>query len=212
MGFCLLNNVAVAASAALASGARKVAIVDWDVHHGNGTQAMFYDDPRVLFISLHQYPFYPGTGAAAEVGDGAGRGYTANVALPAGQGPETYAYAFRRVVLPLLDRFAADLVLVSAGFDAHARDPLAQMHLDDESYRAMASALIDHAERTGHGRVGLLLEGGYDLIALERSIACAARALTGERLALSEDAPQRDGRDAVERTRAALEPFWQLPH
>jgi acetoin utilization deacetylase AcuC-like enzyme len=210
MGFCMLNNVALAASTALACGARRVAIVDWDVHHGNGTQAAFYDDPRVLFISLHQYPFYPGTGAPDEVGNGAGRGHTANIALPRDQGPETYGYAFRRLVLPLLERFSADLILVSAGFDAHRRDPLAQMRLDRESYQAMGSALVDHAERAGHGRVGLVLEGGYDLYALEESVAGATHALMGERLPLPEDAPQPVGRDAVEQTRRALEPYWEL--
>lgn len=210
MGFCLINNIAVAARSALASGARRVAIVDWDVHHGNGTQAAFYDDPRVLFVSLHQYPFYPGTGAAGEIGAGEGRGFTANVALPADQGPETYAYAFRRVVLPLLDSFGADLVLVSAGFDAHRRDPLAQMQLDAQSYAAMAAALVAQTERHGHGRVGLLLEGGYDLSALTESVAAAARALRGEAAALPQGEPQDAGREAVEQTRRALAPFWDL--
>ena len=210
MGFCMLNNIAVAAHAALAAGAERVAIVDWDVHHGNGTQHAFYDDARVLFVSLHQYPFYPGTGSPRELGRGAGLGSTANLALPAGQGPETYAYAFERVVLPLLDRFAPDLVLVSAGFDAHARDPLAQMALDSESYQAMTSALLAQAERTGHGRLALVLEGGYDLRALEQSVRLVARALAGDRLALPTELPRSAGRDAVELTRTALQPIWQL--
>jgi acetoin utilization deacetylase AcuC-like enzyme len=210
MGFCMVNNVAVAAHAALAQGARKVAIVDFDVHHGNGTQDAFYADPRVLFVSLHQWPFYPGTGAPDEIGEGPGAGFTANLALPAGQGPETYAYAFTRVVLPLLDRFGADLVLVSAGFDAHARDPLAQMELDAATYAGMASALLEHAQRAGHGRVGFLLEGGYDLVALRESVAAVARAARGERTGLSEDAPSTAGRAAVERTRRALAPYWQI--
>jgi acetoin utilization deacetylase AcuC-like enzyme len=209
MGFCMLNNVAVAASAALDAGALRAAIVDWDVHHGNGTQSAFYADPRVLFVSLHQHPFYPGTGRPDEIGQGPGRGYTANVALPSGQGPETYAHAFRRVVLPLLGRFEPDLVLVSAGFDAHRRDPLAQMHLDAASYGAMASALVEQAQPRG-GRVGLLLEGGYDLIALQESVAAATRALRGERTALPEDAPSTAGREAVELARRALEPYWNL--
>jgi acetoin utilization deacetylase AcuC-like enzyme len=212
MGFCLINNVAVATASALDAGARRVAIVDWDVHHGNGTQAAFYGDPRVLFVSLHQHPFYPGSGEPEEIGSGAGRGYTANVALPAGQGPESYAHAFRHLVLPLLERFAADLVLVSAGFDAHRRDPLAQMHLDAQSYAAMAGSLVDHVERVGHGRVALLLEGGYDLRALHESVAGSARALLGERIALSEDAAPEAARAAVARTRRALEPYWQLEH
>jgi acetoin utilization deacetylase AcuC-like enzyme len=210
MGFCLLNNVAIAATAALEAGARKVAIVDWDVHHGNGTQDVFYDDPRVLFVSLHQYPFYPGTGAPAETGTCKGTGTTANLALPAGSGPETYADAFRRVVVPLLDRFGADLVLVSAGFDAHARDPLAQMHLDEASYQAFATALVDHVEARGHGRLGCVLEGGYDLQALEGSVAATVRAMLGQRLALPEGAAPPTGRASVDATLRALAPFWQL--
>jgi acetoin utilization deacetylase AcuC-like enzyme len=204
MGFCMLNNIALAAHAALTAGAQRVAIVDWDVHHGNGTQHAFYDDPRVLFISMHQYPWYPGTGAADETGRGAGVGFTANLALPAGQGPETYGHAFRHVVLPMLERFDADLLLVSAGFDAHTRDPLAQMHLDAASYQAMACALITQAEAAGHGRVGFLLEGGYDLQALEQSVRGVGRALTGDDMALPESRPDDAGLQAVAASARAL--------
>jgi len=207
MGFCVLNNVAVGAAAALAAGAKKVAIVDWDVHHGNGTQAAFERDPRVLFVSLHQYPFYPGSGGHDEIGEGEARGLTCNLALPSAQGPESYAYAFRRVVLPLLDGFGAELVLVSAGYDAHARDPLGGMRLDAASYGAMTTALLDHVERAGHGRLGLVLEGGYDLLALEHSHAAVGHALLGQRFELPEAPPPEVGRLAVERTRRALEPF-----
>jgi acetoin utilization deacetylase AcuC-like enzyme len=211
MGFCLLNNIAVAAHAARAAGAKRVAIVDFDVHHGNGTQAAFYDDPEVLFVSLHQWPLYPGTGSPREIGEGAGRGRTVNLALPAEQGPETYGAAFRQVVLPVLDAFGADVVLVSAGFDAHARDPLAQMELDSPSFAALTSALCAHAETVGHGRVGVLLEGGYDLIALEESIAAVTRALRGERTELPEGAVPSRARDAIAATKAALAPYWSLP-
>ena len=211
MGFCLLNNVAVAAQAARAQGARRVAIVDFDVHHGNGTQAAFYGDPDVLFISLHQFPLYPGTGAAREIGEGDARGRTVNLALPPRQGPETYGHAFRRVVEPVLDAFAADVILVSAGFDAHARDPLAQMELDSASFGAMTSALVAHAERSGHGRVGVLLEGGYDLIALEQGVAAVTRALGNEATALPDGAVPERAREAIEATRRAIEPYWTLP-
>jgi acetoin utilization deacetylase AcuC-like enzyme len=210
MGFCLLNNVAVAAASALAHGAERVAIVDWDVHHGNGTQNAFYRDPRVLFVSLHQYPFYPGTGAPSEIGEGTGLGYTVNLALPAQQGSETYAYAFRRVLLPVLEQFRADLVLVSAGFDAHVRDPLGGMALPTDAYRAMASALLGHVEALGHGRLACVLEGGYDLSALEQSVAGVAGAMLGKRLDLDEGAPSPAGREAVERTARALASHWKI--
>jgi acetoin utilization deacetylase AcuC-like enzyme len=208
MGFCLLNNVALAARAAQAAGAGKVAIVDWDVHHGNGTQDAFETDPSVLFISLHQYPLYPGTGASGEIGRGAGQGHTANLALPSGSGPEVYGEAFRRVVLPLLEAFGADLVLVSAGFDAHSDDPLAGMELDAASYQAMTSALLAHVEQSGKQGLGLFLEGGYDLAALEASVAAVGRALSGERLALPEGKLQASATRAIEATRLALAPYW----
>jgi acetoin utilization deacetylase AcuC-like enzyme len=210
MGFCLLNNVAVAASAALASGLTRVAIVDWDVHHGNGTQDMFYDDPRLLFISLHQFPFYPGTGAPDEIGRGAGRGYTANLALPAGSGPEAYGAAFRAVVLPLLHTFHPELVLVSAGFDAHQRDPLASMNLDQTSYAALASALLEVVDEEGHGRIAFVLEGGYDLDALSASMRALAQTLAGERTELPQGKIHGNERDAIAATRRQLAPFWQL--
>jgi acetoin utilization deacetylase AcuC-like enzyme len=210
MGFCLLNNVAIAASAALAAGLSKVAIVDWDVHHGNGTQDVFYEDPRVLFISLHQYPFYPGTGAAREIGRGAGQGFTANIALPEESGPETYGAAFRDVVLPLLRHYAPELVLVSAGFDAHARDPLAAMNLTSDTYGALASALIELVETQGHGRIGFVLEGGYDLYALADSVHQVGRALLGERTSLPMGKLRASEQAALEETRQRLRPFWQF--
>jgi acetoin utilization deacetylase AcuC-like enzyme len=211
MGFCLLNNIALAASAARASGLQRVAIVDWDVHHGNGTQDMFYDDPNVLFISLHQFPFYPGTGAARETGRGAGEGFTGNVALPAHSGPETYGAAFRELVLPMLRTFAPELILVSAGFDAHERDPLASMNLDHQTYGALASALIDLADELGHGRIGFVLEGGYDLYALSDSVREVALAAYGKRIELPQGKLHERERDAIEQARHYLAPHWQLP-
>ena len=179
MGFCLLNNVAVAAGAALARGADRVAIVDWDVHHGNGTQDIFYEDDRVLFISTHQWPLYPGTGSARETGSGDGSGYTVNVPMPPGAGPNAYGEAFREIVLPALRRFEADLVLVSSGLDAHRRDPLAQIQLDSEAFGAMTTALCRHVDDLGHGRLALCLEGGYDLEAIEGATSEIVSALLG---------------------------------
>jgi acetoin utilization deacetylase AcuC-like enzyme len=206
MGFCLLNNVAIAARAALAAGARRVAIVDWDVHHGNGTQEAVESDPRILFISLHQWPLYPGTGAPGEIGIGEAIGTNANLAMPPGSGPGEYGEAFRSAVVPLVEGFAPDLVLVSAGYDAHARDTLGSMELDAASYGAMATSLIDVAERLGHGRVGFVLEGGYDLTALADSVATTARAALGERFALSEDRASAAARAAIGQTVDALAP------
>jgi len=202
MGFCLINNVAVAAAAARAAGLERVAIVDWDVHHGNGTQEIFEADPSVLFISLHQHPFYPGTGAPTEIGRGEGRGTTVNVGLPAGTGSEAYGAAFRTVVLPQLDTFDPELVLVSAGYDGHARDPLAGLALEADTFAAMTTALDGFC---GESRgLGLFLEGGYDLQALEASVAASTRALTGEApVALPEEEPRPAERSAIAATLAA---------
>jgi acetoin utilization deacetylase AcuC-like enzyme len=173
MGFCLLNNVAVAAAHARTRGLERIAVVDWDVHHGNGTQEMFFDDPHVLYISTHQHPFYPGTGDVDEVGAAEGAGYTVNVPLAAGGGDAVYAGAFERVVLPVLEEYAPELVLVSAGFDAAAGDPLAQMQLSEEAFGWMASELARVARRSAAGRMALVLEGGYDLVALEAGLRSA---------------------------------------
>jgi acetoin utilization deacetylase AcuC-like enzyme len=170
MGFCLLNNVAVAAAHARARGLERVAVVDWDVHHGNGTQEMFLRDPHVLYVSTHQHPFYPGTGDVDEVGEGDGTGYTVNVPLSAGSGDAVYASAFERIVLPVLEAYAPELVLVSAGFDASAADPLAQMELSAGAFGWMARALARVADGAAHGRMALVLEGGYDLVALEAGL------------------------------------------
>jgi acetoin utilization deacetylase AcuC-like enzyme len=210
MGFCVFNNVALAASEALAQGLTRIAIVDWDVHHGNGTQDMFYGDPRVLFVSLHQYPFYPGTGAPHEIGTGAGAGFTANLALPGGSGDEVYGAAFREVVLPVLREFGPELVLVSAGFDAHARDPLASMELSSAAYLAMAGELIDLVDTIGHGRIGFVLEGGYDLQAIEASVGQVGAALRGARLELPRGAVPERARLAIDASRRALGGRWQL--
>jgi acetoin utilization deacetylase AcuC-like enzyme len=181
MGFCLVNNIAVAAAHARARGLQRVAIVDFDVHHGNGTQEMFYADPNVLFVSLHQYPFYPGSGAASEVGSGDGTGYTVNVPLSSGASDAAYHAAFERLVLPIVEQYAPDMLLVSAGFDAHARDPLASMQLSSSTYGYMLSALRGALPERARGRIGLFLEGGYDLRALRESLEAAVAGLGQDR-------------------------------
>lgn len=182
MGFCLINNIAVAASA-LRAGGRRVAIVDFDVHHGNGTQQAFEADGDALFVSLHRYGglFYPGTGAASEVGVGGGVGATLNVPLPAGAGTPEYMEALTAIVEPAIDRFAPELILVSAGFDAHLADPLGGMVVDDEGFEAMIARIASWAARHCEGRWLAVLEGGYDLEAVSRGAVTLARALLDER-------------------------------
>lgn len=178
MGFCLFNTMAIGAEHLKhVHGAKRVLIVDWDVHHGNGTQAVFYDDPTVLFISTHQYPFYPGTGAVTEVGVGVGVGFTINVPLPAGCADAEYLQVFQDVVTPAAEKFQPEWILVSAGFDPHQRDPLAGMNLTEAAFGAMASSLIALAERFSEGRIAFLLEGGYDLQALRTSVAAVLSAM-----------------------------------
>ncbi len=165
MGFCLFNNVAITARYLQARGAR-VAIVDWDVHHGNGTDAEFQDDPHVLYFSAHQWPYYPGTGGLDEVGKGRGRGYTINAALPAGAGGDVYRRLFRELLVPRLRRFAPDWILASCGFDAHHMDPLAGLRLAEGDYYFMARQL---AGLVPINRVMVFLEGGYNLDAIAAS-------------------------------------------
>ena len=166
MGFCIFNNIAIAARYAQSKhGREKIAILDWDVHHGNGTQEIFEEDPSVLFISIHRYPFYPGTGAREERGIGRGGDFTMNFPMPAGTGEGEYLRAFREEIVPALTSFKPDLLLISAGFDAHRDDPLGGMLLDDGSFGKMTALVRDIAP------VVSFLEGGYDLDALARSVA-----------------------------------------
>lgn len=180
MGFCLFNNVAAAAISALNQGLERVAIVDWDVHHGNGTQDVFYEDNRVLFCSVHQYPFYPGTGGRDECGEGKGTGLTINAPLLAGQGNEQYLEVFDQLFMPALNAFEPEMVLISAGYDAHVADPLGGMRLTEEGFAVLTARLADLADRTAEGRVVAVLEGGYDPPALARSIESTLLALDGE--------------------------------
>ena len=176
MGFCLFNNVAVAARAAQASGAaRRILIVDWDLHHGNGTQHTFWEDPSVLYFSIHQFPFYPGTGSIDETGGGAGRGLTVNVPWPGGMGDAEYAAAFERILEPIASEFAPDLVLVSAGFDAAEGDPLGSMRISPAGYAAMTSRLLSLSERARRPRARGRLQPRRHLALGGRVPARAAR-------------------------------------
>jgi acetoin utilization deacetylase AcuC-like enzyme len=178
MGFCLFNNVAVAARYAQKKfGLGKVAIVDWDVHHGNGTQEIFYEDPSVLYISTHQYPLYPGTGAKTERGHGAGEGTTLNIPMAAGAGEAEFIEAFEYEIMPALDLFKPELLLISAGFDAHKDDPLANLKLTEDSFAKLTSLLIESAEKNCGGKIVSVLEGGYNLDALAKSVERHVRGL-----------------------------------
>ncbi|MFQ5693085.1 MAG: histone deacetylase [Nitrospinota bacterium] len=180
MGFCLFNNVAVAARYVQDKyGLKRVLIVDWDVHHGNGTQALFYDDPSVLFFSIHQYPFYPGTGAEDETGEGAGKGTVINAPLPAGAGDAEAVRAFREKLVPAAEAFRPEFVLISAGFDGHQRDPLGQLRLTEEGFAELTRIVMEIAGRFAGGRIVSLLEGGYDLEGLSRSVEAHLRTLSG---------------------------------
>jgi acetoin utilization deacetylase AcuC-like enzyme len=176
MGFCLLSNVAAAAKAAQAAGAARVAVVDFDVHHGNGTQAAFEADPTLFFASIHQSPLYPGTGAAHETGVG----NVVNVPVPPGAPAALWRKLFESRLMPGVDAFEPDLIIISAGFDAHARDPLAQQSLEAEDFAWATRAIVETARARAGGRVVSSLEGGYDLQALGRSAAAHVEALAAE--------------------------------
>ncbi len=211
MGFCLYNNVAVAAAHARSLGVERVAIVDYDVHHGNGTQEIFYDDPRVLYLSTHQYPYYPGTGAAGEVGRAAGGGFTVNVPLEAGATDGDYDEVFDAVVVPVLEQFRPALILVSAGFDAHERDPLARMRMSAAGFARLTAGLCRIAERHAGGRAVAVSEGGYDLAALRACLDAAIAVLAGERPPSAAAAPATArSRTAIAAVRAAQAKYWQL--
>lgn len=166
MGFCLYNNIAVGAAYARGRGCDRVAIVDYDVHHGNGTQWIFYEDPSVLFVSSHQYPFYPGTGAASEAGRGAGLGFTLNLPLSVGTRDDEVERAYNEKALPKVREFGPQLILVSAGFDAHERDPLGQLRMTTPGFARLTRALVELADSVCEGRIVFVTEGGYDTRAL----------------------------------------------
>jgi acetoin utilization deacetylase AcuC-like enzyme len=213
MGFCLFNNVAVAAAHARTLGLARVAIVDYDVHHGNGTQHMFERDPHVLYVSTHQFPYYPGTGAADEVGIGDGRGFTVNVPLEAGALDDDYRVAFSEIVIPVVRQFAPDLLIVSAGFDAHEHDPLAGMRLTTPAFAAMTADLRAVAADCCAARMVVVTEGGYDLHALGASIDVVAETLSAARATSSwpsSGMPSSRGSAGAAAARAALAGFWNL--
>jgi acetoin utilization deacetylase AcuC-like enzyme len=213
MGFCLFNNVAVAAAHARTLGAARVAIVDYDVHHGNGTQHIFEGDPSILYVSLHQYPYYPGTGAADEIGTGAGEGFTVNLPLESGAVSDDYRHVFDSIVVPVVTQFQPDILLVSAGFDAHELDPLATMRLTAETFGAMTMSLAAVADGCCDGRIALVSEGGYHLQALAASLESVVHALErppSEPVWPTSPHASARGRVAADAAKRVLARYWKL--
>lgn len=210
MGFCLFNSVAIGAQYLRKKlGLKRILVMDWDVHHGNGTQHSFYDDPGVLYISTHQYPYYPGTGAVEEVGRGQGEGYTVNLPLPAGCGDTEYQELFQQVIDPICHQFDPEFVLISAGFDAHARDPLGGMQVTEEGFGTMARVLLRIARDHAQGRCAAILEGGYDLEGLQKSVLHVLDEMSGDTLVA--DLPQLAPRGVSALAREIQRQYWELP-
>lgn len=213
MGFCFFNNIAIAAAHARACGLSRVAIVDYDVHHGNGTQWAFYADPTVLFISSHQFPYYPGTGAADEIGTQPGRGFTANLPMSAGATDADYERVYGAVGLPILRAFRPELILISAGFDAYMDDPLGGMRLSAPYFGRLTAQLVAVADACCSGRVVAVTEGGYDLVGLRESLGAVIGVLadgTAVDAFGTPAGPSPRGDAAIASVRPHLAQFWQL--
>jgi acetoin utilization deacetylase AcuC-like enzyme len=210
MGFCLFNSAAIGAQYLRERfGLTRILVMDWDVHHGNGTQHSFYDDPGVLYVSTHQYPYYPGTGALSEVGKGPGEGYTINLPLSPGCGDAEYQELFTDVIAPICRQFNPEFVLISAGFDAHSRDPLGGMEVTEAGFGAMARVLLQVAQDHAHGRCAAILEGGYDLEGLQKSVRCVLDEMEGGQLAAS--LPARTSHGLASTAWKVQGRYWESP-
>jgi acetoin utilization deacetylase AcuC-like enzyme len=211
MGFCLFNNVAIGAAYLRARhGLERVLVVDWDVHHGNGTQHSFARDPGVLYASTHRYPFYPGTGALDEIGQSEGAGFTLNIPFPGGFGDAEYLEAFRTVIEPIALQYAPQFVLISAGFDPHQRDPLGGMGVSEPGFAAMARSLIGVAEQVAGGRCVAVLEGGYDLRATRDSARAVLDELRGEPSHPPPSPTPSSARPILDAVRKEQRDFWKF--
>ncbi len=212
MGFCLFNNIAIAAAWALKErGLSRVLIVDWDLHHGNGTQHSFYDDQRVLYFSTHLYPFYPGTGSFSETGKGEGKGYTVNVPMSPKHGNKDFVAIFHKILIPLINSYRPELILISAGFDTYIADPMQGMSMTPEGYAAMTYILKNMAEKICGGKLVLTLEGGYHLVGQAESVMKVIEVLTNSSTAGQElaqgDWPEPD---EIAKVRKVHHSFWGL--
>jgi len=212
MGFCFFNNIAIAASWLVkVRGMQRVLILDWDVHHGNGTQAIFYESPQVLYMSTHQYPFYPGTGSFDQIGNGAGAGFTVNAPMPATFGDNEYLRIFDQLLLPIARQFNPEVVLISAGFDAHYRDPLGGMRITEGGFLAMTRRLQRLADECCEGKIVAALEGGYDLHALAqcgRSVIDELGRDGDEHVAAAKDGER--AQPIIQRAHYFLKDRWQI--
>ena len=208
MGFCLFNNISVATAQLLEDGAERILIFDWDVHHGNGTQDIFKDDPRVLFISVHQWPHFPGTGLSKEIGEGKGQGYTVNIPFPPGSSDGDYVAVMGEVVTPLARAYSPEAILVSAGFDAHENDLLGGMRVSVEGFAFMAKRIAELAKDTGRGPC-FVLEGGYDLNATASAVRTVIETVLGQHHPKVLSAPSHGCLDVIETTLNEIEPFWR---
>jgi acetoin utilization deacetylase AcuC-like enzyme len=217
MGFCIFNNIAIGAKYALsAHGLERILICDWDLHHGNGTQKTFYEDPQVLYFSTHQYPYYPGSGHYTEIGEGPGKGYTVNVPLSTGYGDADYANILRHILRPIALAYQPQLILVSAGFDIYRQDPLGGMDVTEKGFARLIDTIMDVADAVCEGRLVVTLEGGYHLEGQARSVVEVVKRMAGDGM------PDRDrweGQEAKEyphirgivaALRENLNDFWQL--
>jgi len=217
MGFCLFNNAAIAASYALATHKlKKALIIDWDLHHGNGTQHSFYERSEVLYFSTHQYPYYPGTGFFTETGSGAGKGFTVNVPLKAGPGDAEYFLIFEEILEPIALEFKPDIIFVSAGFDIYYQDPLGGMQVTPQGFGNLAKVILEFAQQTCKGRVIFVLEGGYHLEGLRDSAREVLKTMRGEVLARGRDEEVRKHADhrlidpVIKKVKEAQKPYWKI--
>ena len=216
-GFCIFNNVAIGAMhAILKQGMEKVLIVDWDLHHGNGTQHIFYNDPRVLYFSTHQYPYYPGTGGIDEIGQGKGEGYTVNVPLHSGAGDDAFVKIFHRILKPVAKEFNPELIILSAGFDIYFQDPLGGMKVTTEGFAALARILLNIADDCCSGRLVAVLEGGYNVQGLTKSVKAVLEEMLDEtrfpeeKLSALEQMDNEDANRIIRQVALKINPFWKV--
>ena len=210
MGFCIFNNIAICAASLIKHlKLEQVMIFDWDVHHGNGTQDIFYDARNVFYASVHQWPFYPGSGTSDEIGTGDGKGFTANVPYPARAGDPEYLGVMNELLVPMMDEYKPQMILVSAGFDAHHEDLLGGMGVTQDGYSAMTKVLLDMAKKHCNGKLVFVLEGGYNIEAIAEAAACVMEVMLGKDVDTDAGPVSKRYRDFLDRTKLTLAPYWK---